>query len=128
AVDRGAKKPADACRGRCPLTRGPNAPSVLVGSPFRGACMRNIDLNSLPAYSPWPARLLGLQAWTVSGRTLEKVEREYNQDKYAKCQAFFRESGRGVTPDGVKDFEFGGSGHDDYCVSLGDRLMITTRD
>jgi hypothetical protein len=86
--------------------------------------MTNISLNELPSRSPWPARLLGLADWSPAVRTIEKVESEYERDKYAKCLTFYDESERGkTTPEEVKRFEFGGVDRE-VCVSIGDKLEV----
>lgn len=41
-------------------------------------------MNELPSWSPWPARIVGLQQWSVPTRNLDKITAEYNNDKYAK--------------------------------------------
>jgi hypothetical protein len=84
-----------------------------------------ISLNEITRWSPWPARLLGLEKWDVPTRTPQKVEAEYNLDKYARCLAFARSApDRG--PSEVKDFEFGGSGDDRQVVSVANQLYITS--
>jgi hypothetical protein len=40
------------------------------------------SLDDLPAYSDWPARLLGLSSWAPKIRTAEENEREYDRDKW----------------------------------------------
>jgi hypothetical protein len=39
-------------------------------------------LNDLPLFSPWPARLLGLEPWEPKLKTREEVIREYEGDKW----------------------------------------------
>lgn len=89
--------------------------------------MEKIALNEIPRWSPWPARLLGLEPWTPPHRDTAKVESEYNLDKYAKCLAF-HQGGPGRGPDEVKDFEFGGTGADPLAISLGPDLVVVPRD
>src|SRR2546423_782057 len=54
------------------------------------APQRKIPLNELPAWSPWPARIMGLEPWTVPTRNLDKIASEYNDDKYAKLLAWVK--------------------------------------
>jgi hypothetical protein len=42
-----------------------------------------VQLDDLPHYNPWPARLLDLAPWIPQSRTREKVDREYDKEKYA---------------------------------------------
>lgn len=44
---------------------------------------KEIGINELPIYSPWPARLLG-NKWRKPNRTTERVLAEYDKDKYSK--------------------------------------------
>jgi hypothetical protein len=88
--------------------------------------MKPITLNELPHYSPWPARLLGLAPWIVPVRNLTKVDAEYDKDKYQSYLAFYREhKTTEVTPEHVKQFEFGDAG--EMCVSLGEELVLFSR-
>lgn len=88
--------------------------------------MIEIDLNNLPQWSSWPPRLLGLTQWNAPVRTLEKVDQEYDKDKYAKCLAYYFDTGRKATPEEVKQFEFGFNGT--VCVSLGNSLVLMSLD
>lgn len=89
--------------------------------------MRPIHLNELPRWSPWPARLLGLEPWEIPKRTKEKIDREYNADKYAKCLSFYAENSfHPLTPEDIKQFEYGQSQTDEMCISVGSDLVITT--
>jgi hypothetical protein len=90
--------------------------------------MKRIRIEDLPTWSPWPARLLGLAPWNVPSRTLEKVKREYDQDKFARCLDFCKERGASVTPEDVRRFESGGDGARPTCISLGDDLHELTLD
>jgi hypothetical protein len=39
-------------------------------------------INDLPRFSPWPARLLGLQPWQNRHKTPQEITREYEHDTY----------------------------------------------
>ncbi len=43
---------------------------------------RRLNLDDLPRYSPWPARLLGLTPWSRKARTKFELEREYEAEKW----------------------------------------------
>ncbi len=89
--------------------------------------MKQINMNELPLYSPWPARLLGSAPWVVPTRDLAKVDAEYDKDKYASCLAFYHEHKNGeVTPDDIKRFEFKDTGP--VCVSIEEELALLSRD
>lgn len=84
--------------------------------------MKKIPLEELPRWSNWPERLLNLAEFRATPRTIDKIEKEYNQDKYAKClQEFHRVQGR-ATPEQIKQFEFGLPPDHLMCVSLQDEL------
>jgi SAM-dependent methyltransferase len=83
-----------------------------------------VPLNELPRWSEWPARVLGLSEWTVRERTREKVEAEYDAEKYASCLALL-ESNPDSTPEDLRAFEFGGD-DETICISRGGRLFSST--
>lgn len=86
---------------------------------------RPISLNDLTQWSPWPARLLGQSAWTPPERNIEKVEAEYNQDKYAHCLAFCWQRPEAGAEE-VKQFELGDEPDQEICMSSGDELWAVT--
>lgn len=89
--------------------------------------MERISLDDLPSWSPWPARLLGLEAWRVPNRTIAKIEAEYNQDKYAKCLTYYEaaEDDRKPSPEEVHGFECGPPDREIAC-SFGDEIYRVT--
>lgn len=88
--------------------------------------MTKIDLDELPKWSSWPSRLLGLTPWEVASRSIDKVDQEYDKDKYAKCLEYYSESGGIVTPEAVKQFEFGQDSSATICTSHGNDLVLTS--
>lgn len=86
--------------------------------------MDRIDLNDLPKYSQWPTRLLGLESFSTPSRTREKVDKEYDKDKYARCLDFFIRTGRPQDPEQIKRFEFGLEPEDKICISEGENLYL----
>lgn len=81
-----------------------------------------VHLNNLPAWSDWPARLLGLAPWCTPSRTIEKIDQEYDKDKYARCLDYCVHAGENTTPEEVKQFEIGSGAADKTCVSWGNDL------
>ena len=54
-----------------------------------------ISVNDLPSWSPWPARLLGVESFAVVERNLAKIHREYSEDKWQKClDAYVKSEGK----------------------------------
>ena len=47
--------------------------------------MRRLELNEISRWSVWPERLLGLDKFPVQERSINKIEQEYNADKFKKC-------------------------------------------
>ena len=69
--------------------------------------MTVLKLNDLPAWSPWPARLLGAAPWGEEPLNPERIESEYNRGKYRRCIEFFEQAGDAPSPKDVKRFELG---------------------
>lgn len=86
--------------------------------------MTKIKLDNLPQWSPWPSRLLGLSPWNMTERKIEKVEQEYDKDKYYRCLTYYSENVSEVTPERVKQFEFGQDPSNTVCVSHGNDLAL----
>lgn len=84
-----------------------------------------VPLNGLPQWSPWPGRLLGTVPWSPIERTQEKIDAEYDKDKYASCLAYYREHAQeGITVDHVrKEWEMRGL-TSQKCVSFGEDLFL----
>lgn len=89
--------------------------------------MRELDINELPRYSRWPAKLLGLSEVRSVSRTVEHVTSEYNNQKYAECLAFFGTE-KDATPEAIKQFQYDQNiTPDSVVVSKGDRLYLMSR-
>jgi hypothetical protein len=58
--------------------------SMTQVSAYTASQALKISLNDLPAWSPWPSRIMGLSGWKVPVRNLDKIASEYDQDKYRK--------------------------------------------
>ena len=43
---------------------------------------QEIEFNDLPRYSPWCARIMGLEVQEVHYKTPEQIKREYNDEKW----------------------------------------------
>ncbi|MEQ1519917.1 MAG: hypothetical protein ABL936_01460 [Aestuariivirga sp.] len=52
-----------------------------------------ISINDLPNWSPWPARLLGVETFEPVERNLAKIHNEYSEDKWQKCFDAYTKSG-----------------------------------
>ena len=94
---------------------------------YRGhGAMRPLRLSELPAWSPWPARLLGLDRFDAPQRDVEKVDAEYNRDKWLKCLEAFRESGRTMDARALRLLAYGGNAQQPRAAVHRGRLVATT--
>jgi len=62
------------------------------------------SLNDLPRFSPWPARLLGLEPWEPKRKTPQEVTREYEHEKWGPLLEKVRAAGREVLIDEVDEW------------------------
>lgn len=62
---------------------------------------RQYTIDDLPRFSPWPARLLGVEQWEVRRKTPEAVLREYDGDKWGRILSSIEQAERPVTLDEV---------------------------
>jgi SAM-dependent methyltransferase len=81
-----------------------------------------ITLNELPQWSPWPARILGLETAQREARTPESVLREYDRDKYAALLAAV-DADPQLDVEQVKALELGDPVAP-VAMSLGERLYV----
>ena len=88
--------------------------------------MNKISIDELPKYSPWVARLLGIDSFDKPVRNLAKIDAEYDKDKYAKALAYYQRKGgasiqeikaQGLWPD-----------LDTICISKEGQLFLTSPD
>jgi hypothetical protein len=63
------------------------------------------SINDLPRYSPWPARLLGLEPWVQRQKTPAEITREYEHEKWGPLWARVRAANRPVTVDKVDEWQ-----------------------
>jgi len=88
--------------------------------------MREIPLNEIPRHTPWISRLLSLESFTSVARSIEKVDAEYDKDKYLKCLQFYDRSGGNISIDSVKEYELGMPMDEQVCISQNDTLYVTS--
>lgn len=51
--------------------------------------IQKIGIEQLPRYSPWVARLLGLEPFVKPVRNFDKTDKEYNKGKYTELLSYF---------------------------------------
>jgi hypothetical protein len=66
---------------------------------------RELSIDDLPRYSPWPARLLGVTPWSRPERTREDLLREFEREKWGTLLARVMSSGTRVSLDDVEAWE-----------------------
>ncbi|MDH3975351.1 MAG: hypothetical protein OEV42_13805 [Deltaproteobacteria bacterium] len=59
------------------------------------------DINDLPRFSPWPARLFGIDPWETKQKTPQEIDREYGCEKWGKLLEEIQESEKEVLIDEV---------------------------
>lgn len=67
---------------------------------------KQITLNDLPKYSPWPARMLGFEGWEVRKKTSESIKREFDVEKWGKLLKEIKENRFAPTLDNVSRHVF----------------------
>jgi hypothetical protein len=85
--------------------------------------MKEVTLCDLPRWSTWPTRLLGLTTWKAPTRTVEKVDQEYDKEKYAGLLAYYHERGGKLTADDIEQRNYGRPEDQSTCVSIGNNLF-----
>ncbi|MDO8502335.1 MAG: hypothetical protein Q7S20_10875 [Gemmatimonadaceae bacterium] len=85
--------------------------------------MKLRPLDDLPKYSPWPARLLGLEPWPEKRRTPDEIEREFGREKWGELLERFRKN-PGAGLDEVDRWAAGDP--KETLVALGDDLVLMT--
>jgi len=70
--------------------------------------------------------LLGLAPWTIAKRTTEKVEAEYNRDKYRQCSDEYDRLASSEPPtfETIKGYETGWSSRELIAVSMANDLYL----
>lgn len=63
-------------------------------------------IDDLPLYSPWPARLLGIEPWQQRSKTPENVLHEYDVEKWGKILASIAQSEIPVSLAEIDEREF----------------------
>jgi hypothetical protein len=85
-----------------------NPKTSLAIEPESGAALQThpVELADLSQWSSWPARLLGLEQMPGCQRTIEKIDREYDKDKYARCLKYARSVAKAkLSAERVRAFE-----------------------
>ena len=77
--------------------------------------MSELTINQLPLYSPWPARLLGLETWAPREKTPAEITREYEHEKWGPLLAQVRSANTGVTLEQAVRWAVGETGPSLFC-------------
>lgn len=85
--------------------------------------VRRLTLNDLPQWGPWPGRLLGLASWSPPSRTVEKIDAEYDKDKWAKLLDYNRAEGAHLGPQQLEEFAFLSALPRTIAVTLGEDIF-----
>lgn len=79
-------------------------------------------IDDLPAFSPWPARLLGLESWSARQKTPAEVTREYDRDKWGALLTRLRSSQSSPTVEDVDRWSLEGA--PPSLCSIGNRIEL----
>jgi hypothetical protein len=82
----------------------------------------SFSVDDLPRFSPWPARLLGLEPWRQRRKSRAQVTREYEQEKWGPLLQRYLTTG--ATADVATVFSWSVEGIDRMCCIDGDRLQL----
>jgi len=64
------------------------------------------DINDLPRFSPWPARLLGIDRWQCRKKTTQEVWREYEYEKWGSLVKRVVEADHRISVEKVDEWIF----------------------
>ena len=67
---------------------------------------KNYCVDDLPQYSPWPARLLGLEKWEPKLKTPQEVTREFEGEKWGRLLQRAEEAHNPLTVEDVDEWIF----------------------
>lgn len=87
------------------------------------ASAKRITLDELPRWSPWPGRMMSGNSRPGQARTIEKIDSEYDKDKYASCLNFYRMHPDATAETVKKQCEMDVM-QTEMCVSIGDDLCV----
>lgn len=82
--------------------------------------LREISLDELPKYSPWPGRLVGAEHYVGNQKTHDEIQREFGRDKWGTLLARARAAGTNLSVGTVEEWERGLD--DEILCAVGDRI------
>lgn len=88
---------------------------------------KQYSLNDLPRFSPWPARLLGIEPWEQKYKIPEEITREYNCEKWGSLLNKVRRSKKEVSLEDVERWVLGDTPVSFCSVGDGFELMSTIK-
>lgn len=84
-------------------------------------------MNDLPHWRPeWTKRLLGLVPFEPPVRTIEKVESEYNQDKWSRAGQMFDDSDRTLSSMRIREIMTDSKPEADRACVIDSNLAVST--
>lgn len=87
--------------------------------------MEEISVNELSRYTPWVARLAGVEPFSKPTRNIQKIDAEYDKDKYAELLKYFKHN-PDAEPRQVKIYESRNGADTEVCISMGGKLLLTS--
>jgi hypothetical protein len=87
--------------------------------------IQKISIDELPKYTPWVARILGLEHFARPVRDIAKIDAQYDRDIYAKLLAYQKEH-PDVTPADIRRQETIKDPQQRVCFSMKGVLYVTS--
>jgi hypothetical protein len=87
----------------------------------------SFSIDDLPRFSPWPARLLGLEPWPRRFKTADEITREFEHEKWGSLLKKLDEANHAVSLDEVDRWSFEGSAAG-LCTFNGRLELMTPKD
>lgn len=84
-------------------------------------------LDLLPQYSPWPARLLGVEPWEPRKKSASELMREFEDEKWGTLWETVRKSGGTTSIEDVEKIVFDDS-KEIMCWAQGRLQLMSTKD
>jgi hypothetical protein len=90
----------------------------------RKQARHSFSIEDLPHFSPWPARLLGLEPWQPKRKTPAEVIREYEKEKWGPLLARVLRSEKPISPAEIEGWE--SQGRAPSLCSVATRMQLLT--
>jgi trans-aconitate methyltransferase len=87
--------------------------------------LKRVGVDELPKYTPWVARILGLDPFSKPVRDLAKIDTQYDKDIYAKLLVYAKKH-PGANPTDIRRQEVQREPNTTVCFSKKGKLYLTS--